>query len=217
MPESVARTIAVLVLDDHALFRESIARLLHNELGFEVTHCGSINEALAVLRQRSIDIVLLDFDLGEQNGTEFMFLAKKQGYAGKVLVVTAGLEEADSQRLIRTGIAGIFMKHSSAAMLAEGIRQVMAGKVWFDQEVLLSAIAADAKPRSEPAAERLTQREKQVLSSVFEGLSNKEIAGRLGVSETSVKATLQHLFSKTGVRTRTQLVRIALEQYKNQL
>ena len=138
------------------------------------------------------------------------------GPLGNVLVVTAGIEEADSQQLIRAGIAGIFMKHSSAAMLAEGIRHVMAGKVWFDQEVLLSAVAADTKPRLSPAAERLTQREKQVLSSVFEGLSNKEIAGRLGVSETSVKATLQQLFSKTGVRTRTQLVRIALEQYKNQ-
>jgi two-component system, NarL family, nitrate/nitrite response regulator NarL len=217
MPESSQATIAVLVLDDHAVFRESVARLLHNELGFEVTHCGSIDEALAVLRHRRIDIVLLDFDLGKETGTEFMRLAKKQGFAGKVLVVTAGIEEADSQQLIRAGIAGIFMKHSSAAMLAEGIRQVMAGKVWFDQEVLLSAVASEAKPRLQPSAERLTQREKQVLSHVFEGLSNKEIAGRLGVSETSVKATLQQLFSKTGVRTRTQLVRIALEQYKNQL
>jgi DNA-binding NarL/FixJ family response regulator len=217
MPETSQATIAVLVLDDHAVFRESVARLLQNELGFEVSHCGSINEALVVLRQRRIDVVLLDFDLGKQNGTEFMLLAKKQGFAGKVLVVTAGIEQADSQQLIRAGIAGIFMKHSSAAMLAEGIRQVVAGKVWFDQEVLLSAVAADTKPRLEPPAGRLTQREKQVLSSVFEGLSNKEIAGRLGVSETSVKATMQQLFSKTGVRTRTQLVRIALEQYKNQL
>jgi DNA-binding NarL/FixJ family response regulator len=217
MPESSPATIAVLVLDDHAVFRESVARLLHNELGFEVTHCGSINEALAILRQRRIDIVLLDFDLGKQNGAEFMLLAKKQGFAGKVLVVTAGIEEADSQQLIRMGIAGIFMKHSSAAMLAQGIRQVMEGKVWFDQDVLRSAVAADAKPPSEPSAERLTHREKQVLASVFEGLSNKEIAARLGVSETAVKATLQQLFSKTGVRTRTQLVRIALEQYKNQL
>jgi DNA-binding NarL/FixJ family response regulator len=63
----------------------------------------------------------------------------------------------------------------------------------------------------------LTQREHQVLSYVFEGLGNKEIAARIGASESSVKATLQQLFSKTGVRTRSQLVRIALEQYRNDL
>jgi DNA-binding NarL/FixJ family response regulator len=71
--------------------------------------------------------------------------------------------------------------------------------------------------RQEPTASQFTDREPQVLSYVFEGLANKEIAERIGVSESSVKATLQQLFSKTGVRTRSQLVRIALEQYKEQL
>ncbi len=69
----------------------------------------------------------------------------------------------------------------------------------------------------ESKTERFTERERQVLSYVFEGLINKEIAERIGVSESSVKATLQQLFSKTGVRTRSQLVRVALEQYRNQL
>jgi two-component system, NarL family, nitrate/nitrite response regulator NarL len=74
-----------------------------------------------------------------------------------------------------------------------------------------------AGDRQESKAERFTERERQVLSGVFEGLVNKEIAERVGVSESSVKATLQQLFSKTGVRTRSQLVRITLEQYKSQL
>jgi len=69
----------------------------------------------------------------------------------------------------------------------------------------------------ESKAERFTERERQVLSYLFEGLINKEIAERIGVSESSVKATLQQFFSKTGVRTRSQLVRVALEQYRNQL
>src|ERR1700720_1392589 len=95
MPEPVARTVSILILDDHALFRESVARLLATEPGFEVTaHCGSIDEALKTLRQSPIDIVLLDFDLGEQDGTEFMRLAKQQGFSGRVLVVTAGVEES---------------------------------------------------------------------------------------------------------------------------
>jgi len=69
----------------------------------------------------------------------------------------------------------------------------------------------------ETRSRRFTEREQQVLSYVFEGLANKEIAARIGVSESSVKAALQQLFSKTGVRTRSQLVRIVLEQHRDQI
>ena len=106
------------------------------------------------------------------------------------------------------------MKHNSAASLTLGIRDVMAGKVWFDQELLQGAIAGNANL---PSQLRFTQREHQVLSFVFEGLANKEIATKIGVSESSVKATLQQLFAKTGVHTRSQLVRVALEQRKGDL
>jgi DNA-binding NarL/FixJ family response regulator len=107
------------------------------------------------------------------------------------------------------------MKHDSAALLIEGIHDVLAGKVWFDRELLQEAMEI-ATIRQESSTEQFTERERQVLSGVFEGLLNKEIAERVGISESSVKATLQQLFAKTGVRTRSQLVRIALEQHKNQ-
>ena len=211
MPESMEQTIQILLVDDHTLFREGVARLLGTELAFKVVASGSIKEALAVLRQRQIDIVLLDFDLGQRDGTRFVRLAKEQGFGGKILVVTAGVEEHEAAELIRCGISGIFMKQNSAALLAQGIRDVMAGKVWFDQELLQATMHGSAiLPESQSG--RFTQRERQVLSYVFEGLANKEIAARIGVSESSVKATLQQLFSKTGVHTRGQLVRIALEQ-----
>lgn len=215
MPESVQDTISILIVDDHALFRESVARLLAAEPDFEVAaHCGSVDEALQTLRQTHIDIVLLDVQLGEQDGTQFLRLAKQQGFDGRVLVVTAGIEESKVAELIHTGISGIFTKHNSADSLPQGIRDVMAGKVWFDQKLLQNAITGNLSVRAQG---RFTQRERQVLSLVFEGLANKQIAERIGVSESSVKATLQQLFSKTGVHTRSQLVRIALEQYKDQL
>ena len=211
MPESMEQTIAILLVDDHTLFREGVARLLGTEPAFKVVACASIKEALTILRQRQIDIVLLDFDLGQRDGTRFVRLAKEQGFGGKILVVTAGVEEREAAELIRCGISGIFMKQNSAALLAQGIRDVMAGKVWFDQELLQATIHGSA-PLPESQSRRFTQRERQVLSYVLEGLANKEIAARIGVSESSVKATLQQLFSKTGVHTRGQLVRIALEQ-----
>ena len=215
MPEPAQKAVSILILDDHALFRESLARLLATEPDFEVAaHCGSVEEALYALRQTHIDIVLLDVDLGEQDGAEFLRLAKQQGFAGRILIVTAGIEESKVAELIHTGISGIFTKHNSADSLPQGIRDVMAGNVWFDQKLLQNAVSGKFNARS---AGRFTQRERQVLSLVFEGLANKQIAQRIGVSESSVKATLQQLFSKTGVHTRSQLVRIALEQYKDQL
>jgi two-component system nitrate/nitrite response regulator NarL len=216
MPDTSTRRINILLVDDHALFRESVARLLTSEPGFEVAaHCNSIDAALAVLLKTHVDIVLLDFDLGQRDGGEFMRLARQQGFNGKVLVVTAGVEKEQVAELVRNGISGIFMKHDSAALLIEGIRDVLAGKVWFDRELLQEAMGRIGSQESK--AERFTERERRVLSYVFEGLVNKEIAERIGVSESAVKATLQQLFSKTGVRTRSQLVRIALEQYRDQI
>jgi DNA-binding NarL/FixJ family response regulator len=102
-------------------------------------------------------------------------------------------------------------------MLVEAIRETLAGKVWFEQNYLQKIVGRAAERSVEeerPRTRKLTEREQQVLIGVFEGLANKQIADRLQVSESSVKATLQQLFQKTGVRNRSQLVRIALEQYR---
>ncbi len=218
MPETAEKAVRILLLDDHALFRESVGRLLAAEPGFNVAaYCGTIEEALQILRQKSIDVVLLDFDLGDHDGREFVRLAKAQGFKGKVLVVTAGVDQGAATELIRSGVSGVFLKRDSAALLARGIRDVMAGKVWLDQEQLQSALKAEDEAPQENRTKPFTEREQQVLSCVFEGLANKEIAARIGMSESSVKAALQQLYSKTGVRTRSQLVRIVLEQHRDQL
>jgi|SRR5215472_4144721 len=216
MLEAIEKTISILILDDHALFRESLVRLLHAERGFEVVaHCGSSEEALRALQKKQVDVVLLDFDLGESTGTQFLSSARRQGFDSKVLIVTAVVHQGQAAELIHAGVSGIFMKHHSAALLTHAIRDVVQGKVFFDQELLQAAVAAKTRQtHSQP--EQFTQRERQVLSFVFEGLANKEIAERLGVSESSVKATLQQLFAKTGTHTRAQLVRVALE-HKNEL
>ncbi|MGA7755145.1 MAG: response regulator transcription factor [Candidatus Sulfotelmatobacter sp.] len=217
MPEAAANTVRLLLLDDHTLFRESAGRLLAVEPGFEIAHCGTIGEGLQILERNKIDVVLLDFDLGQSDGRQFLRLAKEQGFRGKALVVTAGVEPEVAAELIRSGISGVFRKHDSAALLTQAIRDVMAGKVWLEQEHLNKVLKPEAGTPQDNRAKPFTERERQVLSCVFEGLANKEIAARIGVSESSVKATLQQLFSKTGVRTRSQLVRIVLEQHREQL
>ena len=218
MSETAQKTIQILLVDDHALFREGVARLLGAEPEFEVAgDCGSIEEGLGVLKQKSIDIVLLDFYLGDRNGKEFLRLARLHGFAGKVLLVTVGIDESNAADLIHAGISGIFLKHDSPSLLAQAIRFVVGGGVWFKHEQVQSAVTMQSQTSAHSQNERFTDREQQVLSCVFEGFSNRRIAERIGVSTGSVKATMQQLFSKTGVRTRSQLVRIVLEQYKDRL
>jgi DNA-binding NarL/FixJ family response regulator len=204
--------IRLLLLDDHVLFREGLRRLLVSEADFEtVAECSTLAEALEVLSFAMIDIVLLDFDLEEETGTRFISAAAARGYSGKILMVTAGMSPLDIAVAKKLGISGIFLKHSSPATLLHAIRTVADGGEWMDPKIAqFGSDAAKSEMRSEK--EPLTQREQQVLRSVFEGLTNKEIAYRIGASKSSVKATLQNLFEKTGVRTRSQLVRIALER-----
>lgn len=209
---SQTKKIRILLLDDHVLFRESLARLLGNEGEFEIVgNCGTIPDAIALLKTESVDLVLLDFDLGEDSATRFISAAASAGFEGKILLVTAGVSAEDSALIWHQGISGIFLKHGSPATLLDAIRAVSSGRKWIDPKVAPETSAPPRKPRAS-IAELLTAREQQVLRSVFEGLINKEIAVRIGVSESSVKATLQQLFEKTGVRTRSQLVRFAIER-----
>lgn len=208
--------IRILLIDDHSLFRESVARLLDAEQDFEmVGDCATVADGLAVLKSKPVDIVLLDYDLGNERGSEFVYAARDQGFEGQILVVTAGVAEAEALRMLSHGVGGVFFKHSSPALLASSIRKLMAGEISLEEKYLKSLL--ETASRQSERRKKFTERDRQVLRGVFEGLANKEIAERLQISESSVKASLQQLFNKTGVRTRSQLVRIALEQYREQL
>jgi DNA-binding NarL/FixJ family response regulator len=203
----------LLLIDDHILFREGLSRLLGSEPDFEIVgSCGTATEGLEVLKQTSVDIVLLDFDLGEEHASQLISSARRQGFAGKILMVTAGMNANESSTAIRLGASGIFLKQNSPAALSRAIRMVAGGEAWVDEKVIRLMAAAVDENEDQSSAKVLRTREQQVLRGVFEGLTNKEIAAQLGVTESAVKATLQQLFQKTGVRTRSQLVRIALER-----
>ena len=219
MSKTGQKNIRLLLIDDHALFRESVARLLQSEAGFEVVaHCGCGTEALQIIKSsKEIDVVLLDLDLGQERGADFLDRLRDMHFVGKVLLVTADVNDSEVPSLIRKGISGVFMKHGSPALLIEGIRETIEGKALFGQDLLRRALESTEAPSANQRRPKLSERETQVLSFVFDGLANKQIADQLQISETAVKATLQQLFAKTGVRTRSQLVRVALEQYRDQL
>jgi len=194
-----------------------LSRLLDAEPDFEmVANCASVEQAIEILQTRPVDLVLLDYDLGQQRAPDFLDRAHALGLAPRVLLVTAGITPTESVQILNGSAAGLFLKHSSPALLAEAIRRVHGGETWVDQRCLREIVQVASQPESRVASKDFTERERADLRGVFEGLSNKEIGARLEISESSVKAALQQLFHKTGVRTRSQLVRIALEQFAGQ-
>ncbi len=204
--------IRLLLVDDHPLFREGLNRLLDSEPDLEVVgRCGTAAEGLQALKAAEVDIVLLDFDLGTEHGNQFISSAREAGYAGRILMVTAGMNAMQSSTAFKLGVSGIILKTSSPGALAKAIRLVANGELWIDQKVVqqLADRALAGGQQTFPRA--LTERESEVLQGVFEGLTNKEIGVKIGVSEDSVKTTLKYLFHKTGAKTRGQLVWIALQ------
>jgi two-component system nitrate/nitrite response regulator NarL len=213
MPVDV-RTIRLFMVDDHALFRDGLARLLTGDPLFHIVGiAGSAAEALATLPVQGVDVLLLDYMLGSESAHQLVSTLQARGFSGRILLVTAGLPDREARAMIAAGVAGIFHKHHAADELKRSICEVFDGKVLLDEHYLRKLVRAADEPR----ALRLTERERQILGLLMEGLANKEMGVRIGVSESAIKAALQVLFTKTGVRTRSQLVRVALEQFGREL
>ncbi len=209
--------LRALLVDDHASFAESVARALSAEADLDVSYCTTISSALETLQRQLIDLVLLDYDLGSERASQFLPAARQCGFMGQVLIVTAWLSDVEARRLLRQGVAGIVAKDSPLAVLADSIRFVRRGGVWLDRRYRNLTPAATLGGEQPGAAQRFNERQRKVLRFVLEGLSNKAIAARLRISESYVKALMQGLFKKTGVRTRGQLVRVVLERYQEEL
>jgi two-component system, NarL family, nitrate/nitrite response regulator NarL len=127
-------------------------------------------------------------------------------------MVTAAISDEVTLSLLENGVAGIFFKHSPPGQLIQAIHKVMLGQPWLDARIMQTIVGMAATKKEPNKQHSLNLRERSVLKAVFEGLSNKEIAVSLNTTEGSIKAVMQQLFDKTGVRTRSQLVRIAIEK-----
>jgi|SRR6185312_1794414 len=217
LSNSAVDTIRILLVDDHVMFRDSVARMLEREAGFTVAgQVGSATGGLAALAESQANVVLLDVDLGGERGLDFVKGARAGGFDGQILVVTAGVSDQEAVQLVQAGVSGILHKHHSTEELCRSIRQIANGEVCIEQAYIAPLFRAVDRTRA-PRRANLTDRDKTVLRGILQGLSNREIAGKLQISEGAVKASVRHVCEKLSVRTRSQLVKVALEQYKDQL
>ena len=208
--------IRLLLLDDQALLRASLAHFLASEPDLLVVgECGAASEALEILNASPADVVLLDFGHAMDGGGGLISAAYRDGFQGRFLIVAESADMRSAAIAIKLGASGIFLKSEAPHRLVLAIKVVASGGVWLDPRIvrLLADESAGRFPASggDGCANLLTDREQRVLMGILGGLTNRKIGENLGLSESSVKTAVQQLFYRTGVRTRGQLVRVAME------
>jgi two-component system nitrate/nitrite response regulator NarL len=217
MSTSITKTIRLLIVDDHTMFREGLIRMLERESDLKIVgHSASSADAVRSLGEMEVDVVLLDVDLGRERAMDFVTAAKRGGFQGRILIVTAGISDQEAVQLVQSGVAGILHKQNATEVLCDAVRQVARGEACLETTYLGPLFRSVARSQTARPI-KLTERDKTVLRFTLQGLTNKEIAEQLALSEAAVKASLRQVFSKLSVRTRAQAVKVALEQYRDQL
>ena len=202
-------SISVLIADDHPVVRAGLRGMLSGEPDFEVVgEAQNGKEAVALAGRLGPDVVLMDLRMPQMDGVTATERIKAEYPKVRVLVLTTYESDADILRAIETGATGYLLKDAPREELFGAIRMVAEGK-----SPLAPAVAARLMQRMRgPAEKALSAREIEVLELVAQGRSNKEIARRLWISETTVKSHMLHVFGKLGVTDRTAAVTEALRR-----
>jgi len=207
--------IRILIVDDHAILREGVRALLQTNEDLEVVgEASDGQEAIAQVERLDPDVVLMDIAMPGLGGIEASLELKKLGKRARILILSQYEDREYVRRLLKAGVSGYVLKKSAGAELAGAIRAVHKGGLVLDPEVARTAMAeADpAAPGHADPYESLTDREKQVLKLVAEGLANKEVAEVLGISVKTAMSHREKVMEKLGIHNRTELVRFALRR-----
>ncbi len=206
-------TIRVVVADDQTAVREGLVLLLELLDDVEVVgSAGDGDEAVALVADRGADVVLMDLRMPRRDGVSATRQIRAEHPATQVVVLTTYAEDADILTALTAGALGYLTKDAGRAQIAQAIRAAAGGQAVLDPEVqrkLLVAAAGGPVPVATDAPDGLTPREMEVLRLIADGLSNREIASRLFLTEATVKSHINRLFAKTGVRDRAQAVQYA--------
>lgn len=196
--------LRVLIIDDHLLARVGTATLLSSEAGIEVVgQAGSGSEGVAMYKALRPDIVIQDLRMPVMDGMQCIEQLKQVDPDVRVLVLTHYDGEESIFHALKAGALGYLTKDTEAEELFRGIRTVAGGKRYLPTHVAQRLAARES-------ATPLSPREMQVLQHIFQGLSNKQIASELNISEKTVAMFVLRLFAKLRVKSRTEAVAAAL-------
>ncbi|MFD5016869.1 response regulator [Streptomyces chartreusis] len=214
--------IRVMVVDDHPMWRDAVARDL-SESGFEVVAtAGDGDQAVRRAKAAAPDVLVLDLNLPAKPGVQVCKELVGHNPALRVLVLSASGEHADVLEAVKSGATGYLLKSASTEELLDAVRRTavgdpvftpgLAGLVLGEYRRLASEPAPAAQDADQPGAPQLTDRETEVLRLVAKGLSYKQIAERLVISHRTVQNHVQNTLGKLQLHNRVELVRYAIER-----
>ncbi len=206
----------ILLVEDHASFRQTLAILFEREPEFEVVgQAGTLAEARRVLRRVEVDMAVVDLSLPDGQGTELIEeLGEEAGPNLAVLVLTASVDRADHARAVEAGAAGVLHKSAEVDEIIDAARGLAAGDSLLSHGEITDLLRLAVRDREhelqvKTATERLTKREMEVLQALSEGLSNKEIADRMHISVETERSHMVNILTKLSARSRLQALVIA--------
>ncbi|MBP6178557.1 MAG: response regulator transcription factor [Anaerolineales bacterium] len=208
----MTKSIRVMLVDDHSMVRKGLATFLKvfDDLQL-VGEAESGAEAIKLCMETSPDVVLMDMVMPEMDGaTATAFIRKKHPHI-QILVLTSFKEGELIKKALAAGAIGYLLKDVSAEDLARAIRSAYAGRATLSPEAAQSLVETSNLPPV-PGLD-LTERERDVLALMVEGLSNTQIAGKLSVSSSTIKSHVSNILSKLGVASRTEAVTLALRNH----
>ncbi len=202
----------VLIVDDHAIVREGVKNILAKMGEFEIPDEASTGwEAIASVSKNDYDIVLLDIGLPDKSGLEVLEEIKIRKPEMPVLILTMHAEKQYAVRVLRAGASGYMTKNTLPELLAEAVRKILNGDQYLPQGVAEQLRLEVGKDATRPLHTSLSDREFQILIRIAKGLSLKEIAGELNISDKTVSTYRTRIQEKMNMNANAELIRYVVE------
>lgn len=201
-----------MLVDDHAILRDGLRNLLEIEEDIQVVgEADSGEDAIGKIRECTPDVVLMDINMPRMTGVEVTGILKKLYPEVKILVLTMHNHDEYFLAAIREGADGYLLKDAPFDQVIEAIRSVARGENVIHPSMTKKLLNLHQQKKPEEDENALTEREKEVLQCLVEGLSNKEIADKLFISDKTVKIHVSKIFKKLNVKSRSQVVIYAVQ------
>lgn len=211
--------VRILIADDHPVFRYGLRTLLESESNLTVIgEAVDGSEVAKLIGELKPDVLLLDLAMPRLTGIEVLREMASTHGSVRTIVLTAAIENRQIVEALQLGARAILLKDAAIQLVTKCIESVMAGSYWVGQETVtnlveyLRSLEAGKEPRKSPRLAEFTPRERQIISAIIVGSTNKEIASKLTLSEDTVKHHLSHIFAKAGVSSRLELAIWSMNQ-----
>ncbi|MPY07607.1 two-component system response regulator NarL [Moraxella catarrhalis] len=212
---TAANPARLLLVDDHPMLRRGLADLLSLEKDVQViAEANHGVEALDILNQEIVDLVILDHTMPILNGIETLKKIRELGIQTKVLLFTVSDNSKDVQDALHLGVDGYLLKDMEPEQIITDIRKILRGELVISPSLAPILAQAMRKPVKTDSSHELTEREIQVAKMIAQGMSNKMIGNKLGIAESTVKVHVKHILGKIDLRTRVEIAVWAVGHYQ---